>query len=100
MNRNAYDGKPPKRIDDAYILACNPLGILGLHHYYLERYYWAVAFTLTLGFLGIGWITDIIRMKRLVRSVNHRGAGGDPCDPRGYCHSLCSDNLGACCKEF
>ncbi|XP_002740495.1 uncharacterized protein LOC100375740 [Saccoglossus kowalevskii] len=61
---------PRKRLDDAYILACWPLGILGLHHYYLERYAWGLAYTFTLSFLGIGWIIDILRMPWLVESVN------------------------------
>ncbi|XP_070569576.1 uncharacterized protein [Ptychodera flava] len=58
-----------KRVDDAYILAL-PFGILGFHHYYLDRYAWGLAYTFTLGFLGIGWVIDLFRMPCLVSMVN------------------------------
>lgn len=66
----ARNSKPTKRLDDAYILACNPIGFLGLYHYYLERKEWGIFYTVTLGVFGIGWILDIIRMPCLVQSVN------------------------------
>lgn len=42
-------------------------GILGGHHYYLKRWGWGIAYTLTAGFVGLGWIADAFRLPRLVR---------------------------------
>lgn len=41
-------------------------GILGGHHYYLKRWGWGIAYTLTAGLFGIGWIVDAFRLPRLV----------------------------------
>lgn len=59
----------PLRLDDAYIMWF-PLGIIGMHHYYLRRPVWGVAYTFTAGFLGIGWIVDAFRMPSLLKKSN------------------------------
>ena len=38
----------------AHILAFSPVGILGGHHYYLDRPVWGLLYTVTLGLLGVG----------------------------------------------
>ncbi|XP_071941122.1 uncharacterized protein [Antedon mediterranea] len=57
-------------LDDVYVLAFNPLGILGLHHFYLKRCGWGTLYLLTVGVFGIGWLVDLVRMKRLVERKN------------------------------
>mmetsp|Transcript_41146 Transcript_41146/g.66287 ORF Transcript_41146/g.66287 Transcript_41146/m.66287 type:complete len:734 (+) Transcript_41146:147-2348(+) len=46
------------------------LGILGGHHYYLERYGWGLLYTCTFGLLTFGWIYDLTRMSALVENAN------------------------------
>jgi len=64
---------PPaqKSLGEAYLL-CFPLGLLGLHNFYLRRYGMGVFYLLTGGGVGIGWIVDMIRMPWLVKEANHR----------------------------
>jgi len=47
-----------------------PLGFLGLHHFYLERYGWGVLYLCTFGLLGVGWLVDLFRLKSLVDQAN------------------------------
>ncbi|CAD5112164.1 DgyrCDS1399 [Dimorphilus gyrociliatus] len=63
---------PIKYVDEAYTLILPPLGLLGLHHYYLRRYGWGVAYTCTFGCFGVGWIFDLFRLSKLVHQVNAR----------------------------
>ncbi|XP_041470854.1 uncharacterized protein LOC121420333 [Lytechinus variegatus] len=58
-------------VDDAYLMWF-PLGILGMHHFYLHRWGWGFAYFFTFGLLGIGWLIDICRIPRLVRFANER----------------------------
>jgi len=64
-------GKRHKFVDDAYVLAV-PFGILGAHHFYLERPVWGVLYLFTLGLGGIGWLIDLCRMPCLVSDTNKR----------------------------
>lgn len=75
--RRETDTLPQKRLCDAYILGATPLGLLGAHHYYLERYLFGVAYTLTFGMFGIGWLVDICRMPTLVARANKSIREGD-----------------------
>ena len=64
-------GVPEKKLGDAYLLAAvPPLGLLGAHHYYMERYTWGMLYTCTLGLFGLGWLFDICRMWLLVERTN------------------------------
>nr|KAG5692467.1 hypothetical protein BaRGS_005013 [Batillaria attramentaria] len=54
----------------AHILALSPLGIVGGHHYYLNRPIWGILYTFTLGLLGFGWVCDWFRVNVLVRRAN------------------------------
>lgn len=66
-----------KTTTTAYLFALSPFGILGLHHYYLNRWKWGLLYTLTGGIFGIGWLVDLFRIPQLVtRANNHlRGEG-------------------------
>ncbi|KAH3738803.1 hypothetical protein DPMN_045449 [Dreissena polymorpha] len=56
-------------LDDAYILWF-PLGILGAHHFYLNRPLWGILYFFTFGLFGIGWLVDGCRMPCLVKDTN------------------------------
>lgn len=58
-----------KHLDDAYLLWC-PLGFLGFHHFYLNRRGWGLLYMYTFGFLCIGWLVDLCRMRTLVENCN------------------------------
>lgn len=58
-----------KHLDDAYLLWF-PLGFLGFHHFYLNRRGWGLLYMYTFGFLGIGWLVDLCRMRTLVENCN------------------------------
>ncbi|XP_072020565.1 uncharacterized protein [Amphiura filiformis] len=66
--------KPPKlkSVGDAYVLGISPLGILGIHHFYLGSVGLGLAYFFTLGCGGIGWITDWFRMPMLVKDANRK----------------------------
>lgn len=64
---------PPIVLSEAYILG-GPLGFLGLHHFYMRRPYTGVLYLCTLGVLGLGWISDFIRMPYLVAAERKRQA--------------------------
>lgn len=53
-------------LDDAYLLWF-PLGLLGFHHFYLNRPVWGFLYMITLGFAGVGWLIDLFRMPDLVK---------------------------------
>lgn len=59
-------------MDDAYLLWCPPLGLLGFHQYYLRRPCWGVVYSLTFGLFGIGWLVDLFRLPFMVRDYNAR----------------------------
>ncbi|XP_072166154.1 uncharacterized protein [Diadema setosum] len=52
-------------LDEAYVLAL-PLGVVGLHHFYLRRYFFGVVYAMTLGLFGILTFIDLFRMSRLL----------------------------------
>lgn len=54
---------------DAYMLWC-PLGLLGLHHFYLRNYWRGVSYLLSFGGLGVGWFLDLFLMSRHVARAN------------------------------
>lgn len=66
---NADPKSPYKHLDSAYVLTF-PLGMLGLQHFYLGRPGLGVAYLLTFGLVGIGFLADLIRMPVLVREIN------------------------------
>lgn len=68
---NNDNNKKHRKLDDAYLLWF-PLGLVGLHHFYLKRPVWGTLYMLTLGFCGIGWMLDLFRMKKLVKNCNDK----------------------------
>lgn len=44
------------------LILCIFLGLFGAHKFYEEKIFMGVVYLLTLGFFGIGWIVDIIRL--------------------------------------
>ncbi|XP_059169263.1 uncharacterized protein LOC131951020 [Physella acuta] len=56
-------------LEEAYLLWLT-LGLLGAHNFYLNRPGWGVLYIFTLGFLGIGWLIDAVRIPKLVKDYN------------------------------
>lgn len=56
------DDDTDKRLSECYVLAVSPLGMLGAHHYYMERWMFGVIYTFTLGLFGVGWMVDLCTM--------------------------------------
>ena len=48
-----------------------PLGLLGIHHYYLRNYKRGLLYTVTLGCLTLGCFVDIFRLPRMLRQYNN-----------------------------
>lgn len=69
LERYNEDNLKKKYLDDAYLLWF-PLGLLGFHHFYLKRPVWGLLYVFTLGFLGVGWLIDVFRMRKLVEKCN------------------------------
>ena len=61
MQRNIrYDYSPKSRV--AALLICIFFGPLGIHYFYVGRIGMGILYLLTVGFFGIGWLIDIIRI--------------------------------------
>lgn len=58
-----------KTVDDAYVMWF-PFGILGFHHFHLQRPLWGFLYFFTLGLMGIGWLIDMCRIPCLVKEIN------------------------------
>ncbi|XP_064596528.1 uncharacterized protein LOC135463141 [Liolophura sinensis] len=62
-----------KSLLDSYILSVVPVfGMVGLHHFYLGRVWMGVAYCLTLGLFGVGYVVDIFRTPCLVHEYNRK----------------------------
>ena len=55
-----YDYSPKSRI--AALLICFFFGVFGGHYFYVGRIGMGILYLLTLGFFGIGWLIDLIRI--------------------------------------
>ncbi len=60
---------PHKSLLVAYLLWF-PLGILGIHRFYLGYTFMGVVYMFTLGYCGIGWIVDGFFMPSMVKETN------------------------------
>ena len=60
--RNVQDEGETKNLSDTFILGLSPVGILGGHHYYMERWNMGLVYTFTVGLFGVGWLMDIFTM--------------------------------------
>ncbi|XP_076081397.1 uncharacterized protein LOC143052275 [Mytilus galloprovincialis] len=70
-NEEKFSGRDPnlKYSDDAYVLWF-PFGILGFHHFYLQRPLWGFLYFFTFGLFGIGWLIDGFRICCMVKQHN------------------------------
>jgi len=66
-----------KSVCSAYAICILPSGILGGHHFYLNRHLFGFVYFLTFGCFGIGWIVDWFRLPLLVKRANKKIAFGD-----------------------
>ena len=62
----------PRRTPIAYMLAIPPLGLLGLHKFYLKRPLLGVAYFFTAGLFIVGWLYDLVTMSDQVDAFNHK----------------------------
>ena len=63
----------------AYLLAaCAAFGFAGLHRFYLGRPISGVLYLVTWGWLGVGTLHDLIRMRSLINRANAERLGGMP----------------------
>ncbi|XP_062601245.1 uncharacterized protein LOC134262941 [Saccostrea cucullata] len=69
-NSDIPDDSKKKSTATTCILAISPAGILGAHHYYLNRIGFGIAYTLTFGLFGVGYIVDWCRFPLLVQRYN------------------------------
>lgn len=77
-NTHAHVVYKEKSVLDTYILSVVPIfGLLGLHHIYLGRAWMGVAYSLTLGLFGVGYLVDIFRTPCLVREYNRKVRDGE-----------------------
>ena len=44
------------------LLLCFFVGYLGAHYFYVGKWGWGLVFLFTLGFFGMGWLVDLIRI--------------------------------------
>lgn len=65
----------PKSLVEAYLLWF-PLGLFGLHQFYLHRYAFGVLYLFTGGLFGIGWLVDGFRLPFLVEDYNQKTERG------------------------
>ena len=69
LQTNSDLTRGPKCLQTAYLVGI-PFGMLGAHHFYLNRPLFGILYLCTLGLFGFGWILDLIRMKWLVAQSN------------------------------
>lgn len=69
--RLAYKVTTRKNVSDGYLL-CFIGGLLGAHRFYLNDKFMGIVYLLTFGLVIFGWISDLIRMPKLVKRANRR----------------------------
>ena len=47
-------------------------GLIGVHRFYVGHRGWGIAYLLTLGLFGIGWLVDLFLIPSYVAAYNHR----------------------------
>lgn len=62
-----------KSVADAYLWAF-PLGLFGLHRFYLGQKYLGIAYLFSGGFFGVGWLHDLLFMPSIVKHANRYAA--------------------------
>lgn len=69
MKKGIRVEEPSYSVCDAYTLAI-PLGIFGLHHFYLGNTRRGLLFLCTVGVFGLGWLADLFQMPLIVSEAN------------------------------
>ncbi len=54
----------------AYVLLCPPLGLWGVHKFYLGQPLWGLLYFFTAGFGGLGLIYDLLKIPEQVEQAN------------------------------
>ena len=44
------------------LILCVLFGCFGIHYFYVGRFFMGILYLCTLGFFGIGWVIDILRI--------------------------------------
>ena len=86
-----YASEDEHRYPDEAYMYWFPLGIFGLHHFYLGNKRWGIIYLCTFGCLLIGWIIDGFRLVFLIR--DHNGGVSDP-DMNNF--RICRPNFKQC----
>jgi hypothetical protein len=60
---------PMKSVGVAYVLLLT-VGLLGIHHFYLNKVGRGIGYLFTFGWFGIGWFIDLCTLPSQVRMVN------------------------------
>lgn len=60
----------PRKTLVAYLLAIPPLGLFGMHKFYLRRPVLGVLYFFTGGLLLVGWLYDLVTMSEQVQAFN------------------------------
>ena len=73
MEARAVLPREKKKLSEVYLFALFPLtGILGVHHFLLDRPINGIFYTLTFGGFFIGYFIDLFRMPVLVKRYNNQ----------------------------
>ena len=76
----------PKKVWIAYLL-CFPLGILGIHKFYLRKPFMGVLYFFTGGLVIVGWLYDLVTLQDQVDKYNFDlGKGDDSEEELEYIH--------------
>tara|TARA_R110002110_G_scaffold99734_2_gene254803 strand:+ start:34 stop:423 length:390 start_codon:yes stop_codon:yes gene_type:complete len=60
----------PRKSSIAYLLAIPPLGLFGMHKFYLHRPFLGALYFFTGGLLLVGWLYDLVTMSEQVQAFN------------------------------
>lgn len=60
----------PRKTTVAYLLAIPPLGLFGMHKFYLRRPVLGTLYFFTAGLLLVGWLYDLVTMSEQVQNFN------------------------------
>jgi TM2 domain-containing membrane protein YozV len=71
-SKSGFDKDGTVDLLDMYVLCLCPITglFLAAHHWALRRREWASLHMLTLGFIGVGWAVDLLRLPLLVSELN------------------------------
>ena len=66
--------QPPRRAKRTWVayLLCFPLGILGLHKFYLRKPILGIAYFFTGGLFIVGWLYDLVTLTDQVDAYNYK----------------------------